>query len=211
MKNQLKLIMSFFVGTFCLLSFNVQAEEPAKKPEIRMEDCQAIFEKSGKCPTEVCSPGCLGGITYDKCKAGCNPKSCLEIESQYCPTDNCQLIVGCEGKKVCFPQADLLPPSCGGEAYSGGDAPCCSGLVKRCGIEFFDGSCDLVGKYSTYGVPICLPCGNGVCNQFENACNCPEDCQKESTVDKEYKGFDGIVPEEKSTEEKTNIEEKVEK
>ena len=49
--------------------------------------------------------------------------------------------------------------------------------IEHLEVVFFDGSCDLVGKSSVYAVPICIPCGNGICNQFETHCNCPEDCK----------------------------------
>jgi hypothetical protein len=35
------------------------------------------------------------------------------------------------------------------------------------------------GKNTAYHLPICIPCGDGVCTNFENHCNCPEDCKKE--------------------------------
>ncbi|MGE0267741.1 MAG: hypothetical protein AB7S78_04715 [Candidatus Omnitrophota bacterium] len=205
-----------FVLAYWAFPVNIQAQEPI------LANCQVYFEKTGKCPEEVCDVGCLEGIIYEGCKMGCVPKPCFEIESQYCPEDTCQVVQGCEGKDVCFPRNEVSPPKCGGLAYSGGDVECCSGLVKRCGVEFFDGSCDLVGKYSMYTIPICIPCGNGVCNQFENSCNCPEDCHKEFATDMEYKGFRGEtteddiedgdtdpdrkISENNTTEDKTNSE-----
>lgn len=65
---------------------------------------------------------------------------------------------------------------CGDVAYAGQDVACCEGLVRRCGIEFLDGTCDMEGQDSVYNLPICIPCGDGLCGQFENRCNCPEDC-----------------------------------
>ena len=75
---------------------------------------------------------------------------------------------------------------CGDLAYAGQDVDCCPGLVRRCGVEFFDGSCDMEGKNSIYSLPICVPCGDGVCGNFENRCNCPEDC-KNPTLDNPVK------------------------
>lgn len=181
-------------------AFAQEEEEPI------LANCQSYFEKTGICPKDVCNKGCLEGINFEGCKTGCEPKPCFEIDAQFCPEDTCQIIQGCEGKDVCFPLNEFSAPKCGGLAYAGADVECCSGLVKRCGIEFFDGSCDLVGKYSMYSIPICVPCGNGVCNQFENACNCPEDCHKEFAKDLEYKGF---RPEEAKEEAAEEDEEKV--
>lgn len=55
---------------------------------------------------------------------------------------------------------------------------CCSGLQKinkkqPQGIEHAICS-QVVGVFNV----ICSPCGNGVCNaQYEDSCNCPEDCK----------------------------------
>ena len=104
-------------------------------------------------------------------------KSCLEFSAEDCPEKFCRIMVGCSGKEMCYFPRQYDPPECGGLSYDGQEAECCEGFVKKCGIEFFDGSCDMEEGYKSYeGVPICLPCGNGICNQFENRCNCPEDC-----------------------------------
>jgi hypothetical protein len=52
------------------------------------------------------------------------------------------------------------------------DIPCCSGLsaVPLAIIEE-DGTC-IAALCGT----ICVPCGNGVCDERENKCNCPTDC-----------------------------------
>ncbi len=53
-----------------------------------------------------------------------------------------------------------------------GGLPCCEGLVSvPYGMEQ-DGEC-----LFEYCGDICRPCGNGVCDEGENRCNCPEDCE----------------------------------
>ena len=149
---------------------------------INPQTCQEFYDSLGECPELRCFLGCVGGIMYPGCEAGCQPKPCLQISAEECPLYRCQLLVSCENKgdpeeeiKVCFDLLANEPAECGGLAYAG-QLECCEGMEKRCGVEFFDGSCDMVGANSVYAVPICLPCGNGTCNQFENRCNCPEDC-----------------------------------
>ncbi len=161
-----------------------EAAEESDEPEF--VNCYQYYQETETCPKEQCNLGCLGGIIYEDCEIGCEPKPCFEIPLEHCPTSVCQIQEGCEGVDVCFPQNDYAPPRCGDLAYSGSDVECCPGYVKRCGIEFFDGTCDMAGRDSIYGVPICLPCGNGICNQFENACNCPEDCRRRHTINIEY-------------------------
>jgi len=53
------------------------------------------------------------------------------------------------------------------------DIPCC-GDLKEVALAFpdEDGQCIAASCGS-----ICLPCGNGVCDEDENECNCPEDCE----------------------------------
>ena len=96
-----------------------------------------------------------------------------------CPTDHCQIMISCNGKKICYAQIKSESLKCGGLAYAGQDVSCCEGLVKRCGVEFFEGTCS---PYSKNSIPVCLPCGNGICNEFENRCNCPEDCGKPNKI-----------------------------
>ncbi|MFH1546239.1 MAG: hypothetical protein ABIE14_02595 [Patescibacteria group bacterium] len=58
------------------------------------------------------------------------------------------------------------------------DIPCCPGL-KKVGNCFEEGistcTCATCGS-------ICRPCGNGICDDNENRCNCPEDCKTGAVV-----------------------------
>lgn len=140
-----------------------------------MEHCQSAYKKKKQCPEDVCMFNCFGAITYEGCEKGCYPKPCLEIDVESCPLSDCQILKGCNDINRCYPQIDS-GLECGDLAYQGQDVECCEGMVRRCGLEYFDRTCDMVAEKSVYGVPICVPCGNGICNQFENRCNCPEDC-----------------------------------
>jgi hypothetical protein len=71
-----------------------------------------------------------------------------------------------------------------GEAFDAkfGGAVCCVGLVRSELLVEEDGGmlgpppggCGADGPLST---KVCLPCGNGSCNEGENSCNCPSDCR----------------------------------
>ncbi len=178
--------VALILATFIVTPIHAEEKAEDQTPVI---NCWEYYEKTKVCPKQVCDFGCLGGVYFKDCEMTCEPKPCFEIEPGQCPTDRCQLLVGCEAKAVCYPLNDFQP-SCGDLAYAGSDAPCCRSMIKRCGVEFFDGTCDMAARYSMFSVPICLPCGNGVCNQFENACNCPEDCGKGYKKNKTYTGFD---------------------
>ncbi len=157
-KIDLSLFLGFFLGFSCPLSF--------AQPDISLEaSCARVFQETQLCPPEGCR------LSQDTCI----PKDCLEISAEHCPLQSCRLLKGCEGQDVCYYLADIEEPTCGTMGYVG-PVECCEGLVKRCGSEFFDGTCDMIGKDSIYSVPICIACGNGMCNQFEDGCNCPEDC-----------------------------------
>ncbi len=138
--------------------------------------CETTYQHELECPSDAC----FAYFAEQKDMVGfimrCKPKSCLNLPADKCPRDTCRLMKGCDGVDICFNLDEREAPQCGGIAYDGQDVACCEGLVKRCGVEYFDGSCDMSGDHSVYGVPICIPCGNGICNQFENRCNCPEDC-----------------------------------
>ena len=144
--------------------------------EISLHDyCVEVFEKEGFCPKEMCDIGCVGGEIKDNCVVDCKPKPCTSFKVDQCLLfKECEVLTGCDEAQGCY--LKQIEPECGELAYAG-KVECCEGFIKRCGIDFFDGRCDMVGLDIQYRLPICVPCGNGICNQFENHCNCPEDCK----------------------------------
>ena len=82
------------------------------------------------------------------------------------------------------------PSNCAqeGEQYSSGGFPpeiteeCCEGLsvIQRGNIyEPTNEYADKDGCIYSYGAgTICSDCGNGVCEEWENPCNCEVDCPK---------------------------------
>ena len=160
--------------SFILLTFN----KHAYNEYVLAKYCRTTFEQTGKCPEDKCETGCgLGGqFNEGGCPIGCNPKPCIAFTSETCPLESCQIITNCKGEEICYYKLLGQPPECGGISYYGQDVACCDGLVKRCGLVLADGSCDNTqGGYNN--LPHCLPCGNSVCDQFENICSCPEDCK----------------------------------
>ena len=172
--------MKFFKFIFSLLFICLAANVCAQQHNYPHRDlqkyCLSSFEKNGVCPTDMCRFVCIEGSLDQGCPLTCGAKDCLELSAKDCPLETCQLLDGCQkDQKVCYPKIEENESECGGVAYTG-QKSCCEGFIKRCGIEFFDGTCDMIGAKSTSSIPMCLPCGNGICNQFENRCNCPEDC-----------------------------------
>ena len=169
------------VGVFLIVCTDkplVCAESPASF------DCAKIFTQTGACPDDFCSLTCQESSDQKPCDPHCAVSPCYEIRADKCPLDRCDILLGCEGKKICFERNNEDYIGCGDLAFWGQEAECCQGLVRRCGVEFFDGSCDMLGQFSSDAVPICIPCGDDICGQFENRCNCPEDCGEGS-----YRGF----------------------
>jgi hypothetical protein len=114
---------------------------------------------------------------------------CDEIPVDQCPEEICDRLINCRGETIChFKMID--PPACGNLSYAGQDVPCCPDLVRRCGVAFFDMTCDMYGDHSEYNLPICIPCGDGVCGNFENICNCPEDCHPDGNQEYQGQKFD---------------------
>ena len=138
--------------------------------------CMNSFHAKGTCPQNICQLKCEEGTNIENCPLSCIPKKCTKIEADACPDKYCSKMVDCSGNDICHFKMLGGSPRCGNLAYAGQDVECCEGLIPRCGIEFIDGACDMEGKNSVYNLPICIPCGDDICGQFENRCNCPEDC-----------------------------------
>lgn len=58
---------------------------------------------------------------------------------------------------------------------------CCEGLSEIPRIEAYDNECNLVGYLGW--LYICSDCGNGICESWEDKCNCQEDCECLDTDD----------------------------
>lgn len=139
--------------------------------------CWDEYEQSGKCPADICQLFKPEGVA-EEVKGFCLPVKCTELSAEQCPADYCVVMENCSQEKICHFPMEGGKPKCGDLAYAGQDVPCCRGLTQRCGIEFIDATCDMEGENSVYSLPICIPCGDGICGNFENRCNCPEDCGK---------------------------------
>jgi len=70
---------------------------------------------------------------------------------------------------------DVVVPCRDETAACGAEGVCCEGLkeVPYGGLQD-DGQC----LFATCG-KVCRPCGNGVCDENEDKCTCPEDCKAE--------------------------------
>jgi hypothetical protein len=156
------------------VSAETTVEEDIVKKNLELF-CGETFTKTKKCPERQCRTMWEGGVNFDGCKMTCAAKDCFELSAEECPDDSCQIIKGCGDKDICYYKLKKEPDNCGDIAYSG-KMECCAGMIKRCGIENYDGTCDMEPQNSVYSAPLCIRCGNGYCNQFENKCNCPEDC-----------------------------------
>ena len=144
--------------------------------------CKKQYSEKEKCPDPVCR------LQIKKSEEGeetsdCVPVPCPRIPAESCPEDYCATMTDCSDQQICHYQMYGEKAVCGDVSYAGQDVDCCPGLVRRCGIEFYDGTCDMEGKNSVYNLPICIPCGDGICTNFENRCNCPEDCGTPPDID----------------------------
>ena len=170
------LIIVSIILVFNLQTIGSRAEDSPQEPKDLVVFCKQQYEKTGECPDAVCRLEEEAQSGEEPAPMICLAKDCPEIDPKDCPEDYCALMKDCSEQMICHFQMPGDPAECGDLAYAGQDVPCCPGLVRRCGIEFLDGTCDMEGKNSVYNLPICIPCGNGICSNFENRCNCPEDC-----------------------------------
>jgi len=54
-----------------------------------------------------------------------------------------------------------------------GPKKCCEGLEKIPAKDYEDGKCYVLFDVGT----VCSECGNDICEEWENPCNCPKDCK----------------------------------
>lgn len=168
------LIMVFF-GTLIISPSQLFS---ATQPFINY--CLNSYETDKVCPEQDCQLKCLDGSQTPDCVLGCQPKECRTFSVQSCPKRFCTIMTDCATEESCQPKTPFEQiPDCGTLGYNAQEVECCLGLIKRCGFDYLDGKCNMVGKGTAYQFPICIPCGDGVCTNFENHCNCPEDCKKD--------------------------------
>jgi len=125
----------------------------------------------------TCTIDCIEGACYTN-ETVCIGSECITNETISC------------GDGICD-EGELCPVDCDlgcameGENYSTyfADYPerCCSGLTEwASGTDIREVKGDWCldsGKVADLDIGICLNCGNGVCEDIENLCNCPEDCE----------------------------------
>lgn len=176
MKYKYILSILFFFAVVAGAPASVQ--EASSEPESFLDYCLKSFLKNDDCPDHICEMKCPPSQAKDpKCVKDCLPKDCKAIQAKDCPLEHCAVMTDCSDNKICHYQMAGEKPACGDLSYGGQEVECCPGLVKRCGLQFLEGHCDMEGKNSIYNIPICIPCGDGICGQFEDRCNCPEDCR----------------------------------
>lgn len=114
-----------------------------------------------------------------------------EIFSPVCVDDFGRFVSGVEigDGKVDFPIEPVEPEDClkagrragGGIPLSSGESeiykPCCEGLISISEDILQKGTCRIVDDSGW----ICSDCGNNTCEEWENSCNCPEDCEEKIT------------------------------
>ena len=169
-----------FILIFVFLS-GIFVCSPASAQEFFLDYCLNSFLREDICPPKICEMKCSADQAANPdCFIGCLPRECPKIKAEDCPADYCAIMTDCSKKKICHYKMAGEQPACGNLAYAGQDVDCCKGFQRRCGVEFLEGYCDMEGKNSIYNIPICIPCGDGICAQFEDRCNCPEDCLRET-------------------------------
>jgi len=158
-------------------------------PNYRCEDCvldELFCESDSDCtrqPTSCNNCGCPEPINKDNLKElecdenspaiGCTLECPQTIPK--CIENECQLI-----EKTCAQAGDPTtnPPSPTGpiiEQYE-----CCEGLTSITDCKRYEPNDELADENGCIIVvgcgSTCSDCGNGICEDWENRCNCEEDC-----------------------------------
>lgn len=104
------------------------------------------------------SHGCIGSAGYQWCE---EKQKCLRIWEENC--------------------SDCVKE---GESNGGGISPssdtrkCCGGLTSVYSGLLYNNNTGKCEDSFTDGPNICIKCGDGICRDKENICNCPQDCNK---------------------------------
>lgn len=108
--------------------------------------------------------GCVKKSTYIDCKDSLDCTTQMKCEEERC------VEVGCIQEGKTGPSAGINP-----EWLNHLPSECCPGLKEIIYKNYFDENCK---RTMLVGAPnfICSACGNGMCEEWESKCNCPEDC-----------------------------------
>lgn len=108
--------------------------------------------------------GCVKKEVYTGCKDSLDCPAQMKCEEEKC------VEIGCGKEGETGPSAGINP-----EWLDHLSSECCPGLKEITYKNYFDENCKdtmLAGAPSF----VCSACGNGVCEEWESKCNCPEDC-----------------------------------
>ena len=145
------------------------------------------------CPCYICS-SCGDDVCEDwenpcSCPADCEgtgPNPCVDAggscvtpppgDSKACPPDTSAVfLAGCPESQVCCMPDEAKCVVAGDTVGVFPGAPeCCAGLESIMIAEYdpVTGSCE-----GLLGAALCSDCGNGICEAWENPCNCDGDCE----------------------------------
>jgi hypothetical protein len=120
-----------------------------------------------------------------------------------CGNGICDAIV-CQGPNCpCAETAQSCPADCTcaregehfSKVYPNYPQSCCSGLTEwQSGMDtrkVVNGVCVQTNLISGNPVGTCLNCGNGICENIENVCNCPADCQSTQEITETFNASKG--------------------
>ncbi len=163
-----------------LIAFGFCSKEGFSADQVFIDHCRSAYQQNKICPSDTCLLQCADGTQTPECNLSCTPRECVTFSQESCPKQFCALVVDCSVQNNCVAKTPPEQiPECTTLGNHPQEAECCKGLIKRCGFDYLDGKCNMQGKNTPYKFPVCIPCGDGVCTNFENHCNCPEDCKKE--------------------------------
>ena len=87
---------------------------------------------------------------------------------------NCEPDTCLPGSYSCHWPCKELPCRQAGQDVYHGISECCGGLQELYPPGIFDDDCDELGMIGW--LFLCSDCGNGICEDWESKCNCPQDC-----------------------------------
>ncbi len=159
-----KRILLILIVLLTILSAIYILTIPAGSKECNIDSDCVVFGETGDCNCGCYNKNHLPSSTGGEC-------FCLAPTSCKCVNGKCEGVFG----ENCAKEEEQFSV-----VYDEYPGHCCEGLTEwHSGMDTkisIADECYETGLVAGSPVGTCINCGNGICEEIENPCNCPEDC-----------------------------------
>lgn len=198
MKKYLLALLGLFLGVLTIAGCQIQPENNEQNGQASMPNPASVYceEQGGTLRMVETKEGTQGicvlpdGTECDEWayyRGECPATQGCPEDAKICPDGS--VVVRDPDNNCEFPECPESECAKEGESFSWiftDEYPehCCEGLTEWQGgmdtrVSIGD-ECYATGLVSGNPVGTCINCGNGICEEIENVCNCPDDCTAKS-------------------------------